>query len=82
MVSSRDGVSNSIAPLRPVLPGNAFPSMFKKDVESSFSLIAGVFVSVSWPSKDEPFGDDDKVVIQIVGAQKQQGEARENVFSN
>ena len=65
MVSSRDGVTNSIAPLRLVLPGNAFPFIFKTDAESSFSCIAGAFVS--WPSKDEPFGDDDEVVIQSVG---------------
>ena len=73
MVSSRDGVTNSIAPLRFVHPGNAFPPISKTDAESSFSCIAGAFVS--WPSKDEPFGDDDEVVIQIVGTQKQQGEA-------
>ena len=80
MGSSRDGVTDSIAPLRFVLPGHAFPSMFTTDAESSFSCEAGGFVY--FPIRDGAFCDDDEVVIQMVCTQKPQGEACDIAFSD
>ena len=75
-----DEHTKGIAPLRFVVPGYSCKAIFTTDAKGQYSYKEEN--CITFPVRDEPFDDNEELVIEITGTQKQQENICESIYED